>query len=845
MRKINLSKFFSFILFLSFLLLFFNLRTKPTFAFEEEFNNSSLDPTIWQVYQNGGRINISDGAINISAENTSTFPFIYSKNNPIPTSGNFSLKFRMKYNRITTKGTGLLLATELPPNGAPDPSLSNPVFSRRYFLGIWQGPQSGFYFQYSGDCYNQSCSVPQILVWQKKNQDFDYHTIEFQYLNNRYLIFLDGTNIFTSNPTSIRPTALWFGNPSVQGSGDKWANFEIDYIHIIPSLPSSPSLQPLILLPGLGGSWNHRAMILGEDVPQSEWYMTPGVKVYDGLIETLKNAGYKTEGEDKNLFIFNYNWTKPVDFIADDLENYIQTVVNPPPETKIDLVGHSLGGLVARTYVQNNPNNSIDQLLTLGSPHKGVPFVYYLWEGGNLNKALPGWQRIGAGLLLHLRKPGFSTTMEAVRSVVPVLKDLLPTFDYLRQDTVEKPLETMGQKNEWLLGLNSSPPPHLLSTLNAFVGIIPESTLRWIHIEGPNWLESILGLWEDGKPIGEEKTAGDGTVLVESGHFENATITNLADLDHQDLVETAEGQEKIMEILNLSPSSISTISSDIIYEPSLVFQLASPATISILDSSGNPIGDTDGKMVVIPGALAGEYQVKITGTDSGNYHLHIGQIVSGKDIWTTTSGTISSGEQIIHKINFDPLSPLSDPLINQSGIDYAKSARSKLLDLKFKINQQEFPRATKRIILTHLNRTIRLLDRNKIENSIISIYSLRYKLNSRQLARKLDEENNRYLKNKILEIIEDLERAYINNQTNTYNSARLTREINLAERYFTKMENRLKNLANQRKTKADYGALYLVALEKLEKARSSTSYQAHIKAIGAQYLSREALRFFQ
>ncbi len=155
--------------------------------------------------------------------------------------------------------------------------------------------------------------------------------------------------------------------------------------------PIPISLQPLVLLPGLGASWNHENMILGIEKPQSDWYMSPTNTIYDGLIQTLKNAGYKTDGAERNLFIFNYNWTKSVDSIVEDLKNYINNVISPAPGIKIDLVGHSLGGLVARAYVQNNPDNSVDQIVSLGSPHKGVPHVYYVWEGGDSAKTLSSW----------------------------------------------------------------------------------------------------------------------------------------------------------------------------------------------------------------------------------------------------------------------------------------------------------------------------------------------------------------------------------------------------------------------------------------------------------------------
>ena len=843
MQKINLpNKIFSYNIFLFFVfaLLFLILTSSSVFAFTEEFNTPSLDEVTWKTYLNAGEVNIDSGVIKLSAGDTTTFPFIYSQVNLIPSSGDFSIKFKMKYNRVTGKGTGLVLSTILPINGASDTSLSSPLFSQRHFLEVWQDSSLGFFFAYSGDCYNQSCSLGKVLVYQKgkTNLDYDYHDIEFQYSNNRYSIFLDEIKVFTSNTTEVRPTILWLGNYTLQPSS-YWTEFEIDYIKISPfpeiiptPTPTPTPLNPLVLLPGLGGSWNHENMILGIEKPQSEWFMTPGIKVYDGLIETLKNAGYKTDGENKNLFVFNYNWTKPVVSVAEDLKNYIQNVVKPSSEEKIDLVGHSLGGLVARAYVQNNQDNPVDQLLTLGSPHKGIPSIYYLWEGGNLNKSLSGWQRIGAGLLLHLRKPGFSTDMETIRTVAPSLKDLLPTFNYLKESSQEKSLNQMSQKNDWLIGLNSSLPNHLINVANNLVGLLPNSTTKWIIVNNRDWLENILGLWPDGKPTNEEYAHGDQAVLAESAALTGAKIFNLENINHTDLVTSITGQQKIMEVLNLSPSSISTLSANINYEHSLVFQIASPATLSIIGPNGNPAGYGNGKLIIVPDAQEGEYQINLTGTSEGEYNLYIGQILSNKDLWTTTSGLIDNGEKIDYRINFDPSSPKEDPVIDQTGESYLKSGQNKLLELKNYLAQQNIPKPTKRTLLSHLNHSIRLLNKGKVENSIISLYRLRH---------QLKEQGSPYLKNKIQEIIEDLEESYVIVKTNKgeiYRQDRLTRELKLATKNFQRMEVKLKALAEQGKAKPDYGILYSLALEKLNQAKSSTSFEAHINALGAKFLSQ-------
>ncbi len=609
-----------------------------------------------------------------------------------------------------------------------------------------------------------------------------------------------------------------------------------------------PPLQSLILLPGLGGSWNHENMILGIEKPQSEWYMTPGIKVYDGLIETLKNAGYKTESEDKNLFVFNYNWTKPVNSITEDLKTYIENVVKPSSEEEIDLIGHSLGGLVGRTYVQNNQENHVDQLITLGSPLKGIPFVYYLWEGGDLNRFLPDWQRIGAGLLLHLRKPGFSTDMEALRTVTPILNDLLPTFSYLKQNGNEKELNQMSEKNNWLIDLNNSLPDYLLSVTNNFLGIFSDSTTRWINVTDRDWLDRLLGFWPDGKPISEEFGEGDKTVLSESASLNGTTITRLENIGHQELVTSLNSQQKIMEALNLNPSSISTISTNLNYDSSLVFQIASPATITITDPNGDSAGEGDGKLIIINSPLPGEYQVNLIETATGPYDLYIGQILSNQDFWTTTSGSIDKGDEISYKITFSPSTPLENPVIDQTGKTYIETAQKQISNLKEEIKQQNFHPFMKRLILIQLNRIESLLNKYKLKKTIISLYRFRLTISFWQNMSKLDENKSLYFKNKAQEIIDNLEEVYVISETNKgkiYNQRRLKREIALAQKIFEKMENKLQKLSKRGMVNPDYGALYLLAQAKLSKAKASTSYKAHINTLGTKLLSREGFFLFK
>lgn len=661
------------------------------------------------------------------------------------------------------------------------------------------------------------------------------------FINNSDVPIINYTDEISPNLTGKIGLLVWPG-----GYGGRYTVNRFDDV-LVTTLDSPPSQpQPIVLLPGLGASWNHESMILGESQPQSEWSMTPGIKLYDGLIQTLKNAGYQTEGDDKNLFIFNYDWTRPVTNIANDLKTYIQTTVNPPPGTKIDLIGHSLGGLVARTYLQNNPDHPVDQLLTLGSPHKGAPKVYYLWEGGQIEKALEPWQRILAGLLLHLKKPSSTSAADAVHTAFPVLKDLLPTFNYLLKNSTEKPVNEMNQRNDWLIGLNNSPPNHLLNHLNAFLGNINNSTAEWIKVTDPYWIEKILGLWPDGKPTGEEiPAAGDKFVLNKSAQLSGAAVTTLNNLDHGEIVTESQAIQILTNTLVLHPSSISNASADI-YNTSLVFYLASPATISSLrDPNNNPVGSIEGRMAIVYQPVNGEYKIEIVGIyPGGEYRLFVGQITGNKDRWMTIQGEINPAETKIYTINFNSTSPLTNPLVDPQGEQNSGNARAKLSDLKKFIGQQNIGEETKSALISHLNIILRLLDSNKIEKTILSLYSFRQHLNSWEKEGKISPDLNRYLKNKVLEIIDDLQQAYIileTNQGGVYDPKRLANEINTAVKIFRTMESQLFANYNQGLADADDGALYQRAFEKLQRMERSSSYEAHINALGVKHLSQEAL----
>src|SRR3989338_6709937 len=90
-----------------------------------------------------------------------------------------------------------------------------------------------------------------------------------------------------------------------------------------------------------------------------------------------------------------------------------------------------MGGLVARAYIEEDEyENNVDQLVTLGTPHKGSPEAYLKWEAG---EGFFGFQERFAKR--HLEKEekhsGYEDIYSYIQSEIPSIRELLPDYDYL------------------------------------------------------------------------------------------------------------------------------------------------------------------------------------------------------------------------------------------------------------------------------------------------------------------------------------------------------------------------------------------------------------------------------
>lgn len=366
--------------------------------------------------------------------------------------------------------------------------------------------------------------------------------------------------------------------------------------------PTPAGPRKVVVLPGMGGSWNRDALLNCKlDNYSGNWgpWTIADANIYQPLIDTLQAEGYAP-------LPFWYDWRKQVTNTASTLGAFIQN--NATSDETVDVVGHSLGGLIGRAYLeQTQENNRLDKLLTVGSAHQGVVISYPAWSGGAI------WSndirfRLGATLLkVGCMLRNHWSARETINRAFPSMQNVLPTFDYLKdkQSGMMKLVSSMTAKNNWLPTSFESP------FFDVTVGTLTGSghdTLKTLEVAPPSRTDLRLGNWFDGKPTQNRTYAdGDGTVLAESGRLEAAENGTLP-LDHGSLVSDPSGIQTIVNFLK-GESFIETFSAMGLQKSDKPIKPAKNATALLIvvdgaratltDKDGNQILDSDGQITVL------------------------------------------------------------------------------------------------------------------------------------------------------------------------------------------------------------------------------------------------------
>lgn len=398
------------------------------------------------------------------------------------------------------------------------------------------------------------------------------------------------------------------------------------------------SLIPTIVLPGMGASWNYDAIVHNVSVPDTSWSLTPSVTVYDGLVTTLKNSGYV---EGTNLWVYYYDWRKNISDTATNLASFITS----KNLASVNLVGHSQGGLVARTYAQNNPTK-INKLITIASPHAGALPAFKIWEGADFSD-LPAWQNLLIKLYLRVNRKSYDNDVKTIQTKFPNLQNILPTFEYFSPGS--------GTKSNFLNTLTTNS-LYTISGTNL-------NTPRTYNISVRGTFDKLVGKWVNGKPTGVSNALGDGTVLLTSGQVIGALENSAQDnQDHQAVVSNSVTLAKIQSILGIS-GTISTSSQDSLAN-ALIITTASPVNFTVTTPS-TTLSPTN-SLLIVNNPSDGNYTVNITPSGSGGaYTLYFGKIKGIDTAWEEVSSSISSGTKThVFGVQMAQVGLGSNPLTN-------------------------------------------------------------------------------------------------------------------------------------------------------------------------------------
>lgn len=416
--------------------------------------------------------------------------------------------------------------------------------------------------------------------------------------------------------------------------------------------PAPPLARKVVVIPGLGASWNADALLNCKiDNYAGNWTLAPyAADVYQSLFVSLLDNGFTP-------LPFYYDWRQQVADNAPTLKSFVDNSATAPE--KIDLIGHSMGGLIGRAYLeQEAEQHQLYNLVTVGSPHRGAVSAYPAWSGGELlHDNL--FQRIAITTLLRRCEKilGLGNSRETVHQFIPSTQNLLPVFDYLRDINTGllKPVSSLRAQNNWLP--TSFGPPFFGVTFGSLSGQ-GFNTLQAIDVKDRSRRDERNGDWEDGKPIGREMTTdGDGTVLTSSAQLAGAD-NRIVSQTHTGLVSSSEGIAQILDLLGVS--GLSTLSAQSTEPTSALVVNGYPSFFWTSDENGKFRKDTDG-IVAFTNPKKGKYKLVLQPKTSSTLMI-VGQFLKNdRTIWKEYQ--LKNILPKLKTIDFDPENPHDDPLL--------------------------------------------------------------------------------------------------------------------------------------------------------------------------------------
>ncbi len=384
-----------------------------------------------------------------------------------------------------------------------------------------------------------------------------------------------------------------------------------DTIEIAKSIPyenwvcEDSDKTPVLLLPGIMGSdtkfnlsvypqipkdspaWDSEKLVLHDPGPAN---FSVG---WENLKDELRSEGYRGGC---NIIDVPYDWRLEIPEIRDlYLIPWIEEAKRLTGKDEVDIVAHSMGGLVARSFIQSSKHlNEVRNFVMVGTPNSGSASTYPIWEGGDpilvdkntqdlstiggyvskyfyTNTINKNYKKVIEDKDLCIWESGFlpapiycnkEKVYDFLHTYSPSVGNLMPTYPGALKDHLsEADLNISAEPNNFLLALNSG------GDYGRDTYIHPDDINNKISGEsilfyGDNFdtIENIKVdqsfshqfLYQDGKPSGLDfiiKNQGDKTVPKVSIPIGNINLSSdVSDQEHGRLINDL--KEEIVEFIN-------------------------------------------------------------------------------------------------------------------------------------------------------------------------------------------------------------------------------------------------------------------------------------------------------
>lgn len=184
---------------------------------------------------------------------------------------------------------------------------------------------------------------------------------------------------------------------------------------------------PLIYIPGLFGS-------LGTEIlpGMGPWHFGPAHYTGKRFTKQMLDYGYTLNSD---FFIMFYDWRQKVDDLAFfTLAPLIHKVKQITRASKVNLICHGTGGLIARCYAQSDLyDHTLNHIILIGTPNAGFVSAFsYLNNGSIPITCMSNPDFLSLNLNLYLQVFSKSNTLRAssLSTSFPSLIQFVPSNDY-------------------------------------------------------------------------------------------------------------------------------------------------------------------------------------------------------------------------------------------------------------------------------------------------------------------------------------------------------------------------------------------------------------------------------